>query len=435
MKKIIASAGLIALGAAGTKAAALAGAAGGDKPWDVSLTVRGFYDDNYSLSPNGPTKRDTFGVEVKPSVGIAFNAEQTTFGARYTYDMRYYADRKQNKIDSAHDFNVWLMHQFSERYSVDVADTFTIAQEPQLIDPTFSSVSRSNGNNIHNDGNINFHARLTQALELILGYRNEFYDYDDHGAVGTTFFGIPVGISPRPTFSGLLDRIEHYITADIQWQFRPATAAVFGYQFEWADYTGNEPIGIFAPTFPGKFVFSKNRDSYSHFVYAGLNHSFRRDLTGTLRAGVQVTEFYDAPGGNTSVVSPYVDMSMRYTYRSGSYAELGFKHIRNATDAFSASASSITTDQETSAVYGALTHAFTPKFIGNLTGQYQHATFNGGANDGQSDNIYLFGASLEYHFNRHLSTEVGYNYDRVDSNIGGRGYSRNQVFLGMTASY
>ncbi len=447
MKKIITSAGLIALTAAGTRAAAVAGVAGSDKPWDVSLTVRGFYDDNYSLSPGGPTKRDTFGIQVKPSVGVSFNADQTTFGARYTYDARYYADRKVNSMDSTHEFNVWLMHQFSERYSADVANTFTLTDMPQLIDPTTpTTTTRSNGNNMHNDGNLNFHARLTQTLELVLGYRNEFYDYDNHGAVPVYFLGlIPVGITSGPlappftgpTYSGLLDRIEHYISSELHWQFQPATAAVLGYQFEWADYTGNEPIGIFpTTTFPfSTFVYSKNLSSYSHFVYAGFNHSFRRDLTGTLRVGVQAIDYYNAPGGNSTDLSPYVDLSMRYAYRSGSYAEVGFRHNRNATDGFSTSATSITTDQETSAVYGSLTHAFTPKIIGNLSGSYQHSTFNGGSNDGLSDDIFVFGTSLEYHFNRHLSMDVGYNYDKVDSKLGGRGYSRNQVFLGMTATY
>jgi uncharacterized protein (PEP-CTERM system associated) len=63
------------------------------------------------------------------------------------------------------------------------------------------------------------------------------------------------------------------------------------------------------------------------------------------------------------------------------------------------------------------------------------STYNGGSLNNQTDDIIMVGVSLEYHFNRHLSAEVGYNYDRVSSNISGRDYDRNRFFLGMTASY
>src|SRR2546428_14188570 len=94
MKRMIASAGLVALGAAGVQAAAYTpGFASVDqsKPWSVSATLRGFYDDNYATATSGsPEKRDSFGFELSPSGSLSFSEGPTDGGLRYTYSMRYY---------------------------------------------------------------------------------------------------------------------------------------------------------------------------------------------------------------------------------------------------------------------------------------------------------------------------------------------------------
>jgi hypothetical protein len=402
MKKIIASAGLVALGAAGTQAAVQMGTAA--KPWDVELTVRGFNDDNYNMASSGPGKRSSFGVEVKPSVGLGLTGQQTSFGTRYTYDMRYYDDRKNNTADHSHEFNAWVVHAFSERYSVDAAETFTLAQEPLQQDPSFGTV-RSNGSSIHNEGDFDFHAQLTRMLELVLGYRNNLYNYNND------------------SYAALLNRMEHLAKMDFRWQFQPTTIGVLGYQFGLIDYMGHGAGSTY-------------RNNRSQYVYVGLDHNFRKNLTGSVRVGGQYVDFYNTRAGDgvegkhVTELNPYANVSMRYNYAAGSWFEMGVEHHRNATDGSSL-------DQETTSVFASLTHAFTPKLTGNLNGQYQNAAFTGGLGTfaGQSDNIYLLGASLEYHFTQHLSADVGYNYDKVDSKITGRSYDRNRVYLGMTASY
>jgi len=43
--------------------------------------------------------------------------------------------------------------------------------------------------------------------------------------------------------------------------------------------------------------------------------------------------------------------------------------------------------------------------------------------------------NLEYQFDQHLAAHVGYNYDRLVSDVAGRDFTRNRVYLGVTASY
>ena len=69
MNKITTTAGLFALSAASIHAAVNtmpAGSQQATKPWSVSATLRGFYDDNYSTSPRD-LRRNSFGIEVSPS--------------------------------------------------------------------------------------------------------------------------------------------------------------------------------------------------------------------------------------------------------------------------------------------------------------------------------------------------------------------------------
>ena len=79
MKKIVASVGLVAVGASAIQSASAQDIAAIDKskPWSVQATLRGFYDDNTGTIaddipiPSGQ-HRDSFGFEVSPAVALAW---------------------------------------------------------------------------------------------------------------------------------------------------------------------------------------------------------------------------------------------------------------------------------------------------------------------------------------------------------------------------
>src|SRR5437867_10409712 len=136
MKKIIASASLAALGVASLQAAYAPGLSPQEraKLWTISLSLRGFYDDNYTTSFT-TTKRDSYGLELSPSLGVNIALDQTLIGFSYAYGMRYYEDRPRNSADHTHQVDFKLNHAFTERYKLAVNDNFVAAQEPQLLDP------------------------------------------------------------------------------------------------------------------------------------------------------------------------------------------------------------------------------------------------------------------------------------------------------------
>src|ERR1051326_4569876 len=115
MKKIIASASLAALGAAGVQAAYAPGLSPMEKakPWTISAVLRGFYDDNPTASFR-TQKQESWGLEVSPSLGVNIAMDQTLIGFNYTYDLRFYEARAKNDADHTHDLSLKISHQRSE---------------------------------------------------------------------------------------------------------------------------------------------------------------------------------------------------------------------------------------------------------------------------------------------------------------------------------
>jgi hypothetical protein len=285
---------------------------------------------------------------------------------------------------------------------------------------------RAQGDNIHNDGTITLDTQWTRLLGTEISYENNLYDYQNSG-----------GNEINPSLAGLLNRLQHDISLNVNWRLQPTLLAFVGYQFEQVNYNGGEAIAI-NPIILASPVQSDNRDSRSQYVYAGGQYTPLDNLSLSAQAGIQYADYYNpAPGDpSTSQLSPYAKLSGTYTYLPGSYVQLGFTQSRNATDVVAPTANGkITEDQESSVIYGSLNHQITPRLIGSLLGQIQYSTFNGGTYDGQSETWYSLGLNLAYTITPHVSTEIGYNYDDLTSDVPGEKYSRNRVYLGVTGTY
>ena len=440
MKKLFISLGLAAAGTASLQAAYApdADAMQSTKIWSVAATLRGFYDDNYSTSSNGH-KQGSAGYEVSPSVGLDVPLQQTEIGLRYTYGLYYYQERQNqgnDPYDQSHQVDLWLDHAFTERWQTKVSDTFAIGQEPELLNPSGGPTAqplRVEGNNIANNGTVTLNTDWTRLFSTVLTYNNGFYDYQNHG---TTVAGLEGLTPPGPqtaSQAGILNRIDQSVALDLQWHVAPETIALIGYQFEWVDYTGNEPIATDPVT--GNTYFSDSRNNTSDFGYVGLQRNWLPNLTTSIKVGVQYTDNYG--DSSPSTTTPYTVSSLTYTYAPGSYLQFGVTHEQNATDVVTPNVSSgkITQSQESTLVSASVNQQITPKLLGSVIGSIQYSTYNQGAFENEADVDYGVGLNLNYAFNQHFSGEVGYNFDDLQSNVPGRAYSRNRVYLGVTATY
>ncbi len=409
MKKVLSSMAVLAVGAAVAPEAPAQ-----DKPWNVSASLRGFYDDNYTTANKNAFggKLHSFGFEVSPSISYRLAFDPTVITAGYKYGMRYFEDRASRNVPSAdhsHDLSLKLVHQFPERYRLEVSDNFVVSQEPAL--GLGGLPFRSNGNNIRNVANAIFGGELNPTFGYDVSYNNTFYDFQQTG---------------QDRFSALLDRVEHLAGANLRWNATQSTTALVGYQFGIVDMTSNELISHDVRG----FVPASTRDNTSHYGFVGAEHLVTRQLKTTGRVGVQYAEYSKAIPSRSNV-SPYVDVSATWEYLAGSTVMLGLRHARNATDV-----SVGTLDAESTALFGKWSHKVTPRLTASLLGQAQMSAFNQGQSNDKSESLLMAGANLSYEvIKNRLSTELGYNFDRLDSDIGNRSYSRNRLYLGIRASY
>jgi hypothetical protein len=435
MKRIVASVGLVAVGASGLQAGVLQDlTTESGKPWTASATLRGFYDDNINTIPSNATllpgsSRSSFGWEVSPALQFSFPMEQTTLSFGAVYSLKYYENKPEgdaNNIDQTVDINAALTHAFSERYQLSVRDDFVIGQEPDMLRAgnTYTTFQRISGDNMRNYGSISLAAQITPEFGIDVGYANTWTDY-----ANDTSTGIPGTYGFYPSNAGLLNESDNVIHLDTRYQLAPQTIGVVGYQFRDTFYTGDQVIS----SGPPPFMLSDARNAIAHYGYIGIDENFRPDLTGSVRVGGRYTDYYNNPFSQNGA-SPYAMLNLKYTYLPESSVTLGFSYDYSPSTYFSQNLQGITLNAQAATVYVALTHRITPKLFGNIIAQYQNSTYYGGAYDGKTDNYYLVGLSLQYHFTPNFSAEVGYNFDDVYSEIA-NSYTRNRVYVGVTGSY
>jgi len=417
---MITTAGLAALGAATVFPGMAQELGTQQKPWAIGGTIRGFYDDNYYVYPGTTAfpRKDTFGFEVSPQASYNLHRDQTDAGLSYQYGFRYYIERPHPKDDQSHQVNGRFAHAFNDRYSMDLSDSFVVAQEPAILEPAplggVAQSRRSEGNNARNQGRIGFTANVLTHLNLQVGYSNTSYDYEEDAS------RVPVG-----SHSAVLDRMEHLITADTYYQIFPKTQVGLSYQYQVVDYSS---ASFYVPGVPGNV-----RDNDSHFIAAGIKQNLNASVQLEAKVGVQFTQYKNAAWGDET--SPYADGNVRWAYAEGSALQAGVRHQRLATDVTIAGGG-IASDAEATSVYLSLNHQITAKINAQAQAQYQHSDFNlSGATGSFSDEMFFAGLNLSYQITQNIAAEAGYSYDRLDSDLLLRSYYRHRAFLGVRLSF
>ncbi len=388
-----------------------------DKPWNVSATVRGFYDDNYLTRYSD--RRDSYGFEISPEAKIAIRQEMTTFDASYRYGMRYYDDRNNNRADHSHELNLSLNHSFSDKCRLSIEDSFVVAQEPEVIEPGMGMLAtplRTDGNNMRNRAAADFAYRATESISIEPGYSFSFYDYEESG------------LNSR---SALLDRYEHLAYLNLRWvNMLENTDGLIGYQFGVIDHNSNDlillPDGSREP--------SDLRDNYSHYIYLGAEHRFSELFRTKVLIGAQYTKYTEAndilgPNIDDDQINPFVDASLIYQGKYGEF-QLGVRHARSQTDL-------VIFDAEATSVYGSFKREIYGGIKGSITGMYQFSDFEDPTSvmNDQSEGFMMLGANLSYDINKFIAAEVGYNYDLLSSDVQFRSYHRNRVYWGLRGTF
>ena len=430
MKKLFVSAGLVAISAANLHADEYAPdftAMDASKPWTVSGTLRGFYDDNFTTSPNGQ-KQGSAGFEFSPQASIIVPLQQTELGLRYTYGLYYYQQRENqgaNPIDQSHEADLWIDHAFSQRWEGKIEDTFTSQQDPSLSSSATAVPYRVEGNNIQNVGTITAQTEWSMLFSTDFGYQNTWVDYANSADIDGA------------SLVGLFNEDQHSGWASLNYQYLPDLSFMIKYTLTWDDYTGNQVIGEKTPT---ELYNSDSRNAITHNISVGAQYAATANLSLLAWVGFSYVDNYNLPSFDnqkSDSYQPSANIAATYTYLPGDYVQVGFTQSQSTapTSDVSASDGSLTLYQESSVIYASVNHQITPKLTGSLLGHYQYNSWQSGGNSGESQNWYTFGASLAYTFNPLITAEVGYNFYYLTKTSPLPGYSRNVGYASVTASF
>ena len=439
MKKLIASMGLVALGMMGFQATSET-----SKPWSISGTLRAFYDDNITTLPdvillgldaegkvpiNPETgmpedlpevrKQESFGIAFNPKIEYGMNRDQTELGLSYGFGLRWYDDRDPDAADYSHAISAHLKHSASPDFKFEVSDTLRVAQEPEVMAGTMLR-ARGEQDYLYNQLGIFATKHFADTFTVHAGYSNMLIEYDDAG------------------FAALLDRIEHTPLVHLKKSLGSETEVLVGYRYKFVDYTAGEIIGNDGSK-------SEVRNSESHYVYAGVDRIFDPRTAGSLRLGLQQTDFVEA---DNSASSPFVDANLTYGYAEGSTLQLGIKHERNRTDLAHryhapqderANVGNVILDQAQTVLYGSVRHRLTDRISAQMIAHYINGEYDSsdrGA-DGATDEYFALGLNLSYRVHERMSVEFGYNFDDYSSGLLSyyRSYDRSRVYLGIQASF
>ncbi|NQU09287.1 outer membrane beta-barrel protein [bacterium] len=367
------------------------------RPWGVTLNTRGEYDDNIHTAPSN-TVSGWKGI-IEPQLLLNLPGEQTFLGLRYNYRATVYEDRPGDEVDHAHTGNLILSHAFTPRLAADLRNRLVRGVEPELVETEqgVPLVTRRRGDYFYNDVNGSVRYNLSRRWVGSLEADWTLWRYDD----------APADRDDRDLYSG---------TLGAAYAVDPRTTVGLNYRFLRIDYQQSGTNDL--------------RNSDSHFGYVSLVHRFNPLLSGQLNAGAEYRDF----GDGTTQTSPDVNANLSYAYARGSALTAGLRYGIATTEA----AGYRSTDSLVG--YGQVTHRLTPKFFAGANLAYTHSTFENpapglGLPSGTSESTLTTGVSLRYEFTSWCSASGGYSFDRVDSDVAGRGYDRNRAWLGLRLAY
>ncbi|HEY8967342.1 MAG TPA: outer membrane beta-barrel protein [Candidatus Methylacidiphilales bacterium] len=385
------------------------------KVFSVSVAAREQYDDNIYTSHDNKTS--DFETILSPSFLFNYPMTDTLLSARYTFGATAYADRDKT-FDTSHDLVLRANHTFSSRFSLDVRDRVHYDNQPEI--DAGSTVNRVAGTYLNNTFSIQGTTTWTPKLSTVTSYTNDYFTYDD------------------PSIASVNNRDTHTFQNDFRYSLSPTVTLVNGFSVNINNYEHKAfvPGGqlAFDPSIgfyltPDQMI---SRDWNSYALYTGADWTLLPELTVGARAGGNYTTY--SANNIDSAFSPYATAFV--TWQTGAKSSVDFSYFHSVSPTDIGAYSSATSD----ALSLTGTYKFTPKLTGRVQGSY---TMNlNEANTSVSQNVSDYHEntlgvtlSLGYDFTQYLNFNLGYSYTNVDADSIVSSYNRNQVSLGLTASF
>ena len=373
-------------------------------PFQVSVTVRGGYDDNVNLSSFD--QEESFFTNVGLGLTYTFGSPRTqislTSGASFTY----YLDRTDGGGD-ADDFDVnaylgfAIVHKVTPRLTVGANLYATYQSQPdfQTFAAGNTNFSRQSQDFFFTINKFTLGYAWTPRFSTVSSYTLGYTNYDDE------------------VISRFQDRFEHTFGNEFRFLVMPTTTAVAEYRYGVVDYTE-----------------TSNRDSQSHFLLAGIDHSFSPRFNISTRGGVEFRDYDNiglVGGGDGNQTSPYGELTLNYALAQGTSISW--------TNRYSIEQSDVPEllSRQTYRTAVSVRHAITSRITAGLNIAYQNDDYDGNATVAAfTEDSFDISLGIRYAVTRNIALDAGYTHTEVvsDSRLF-REYSRNRYYLGATFAF
>lgn len=360
-------------------------------PFRVSVSVREGYDDNIYTSKLAPV--DSFYTNGNVTLDYKFGNARTQVAFQAFGGLSYYYDHPFGReYDINTGVGLTISHQATPRLGLGAAIYLAYQSEPDFN--TGFGINRRSGNYFYTSDKFSTSYQWAPRFSTVTSYTLGALNYED-SSVG--FFE---------------DRFEHTFGNEFRFLVLPTTTAVAEYRFLITDY-------VDAP-----------RDSTTHFVLGGLDHSFNPRFNVSLRGGAQFREFANF-GERTS---PYAEATLNYALTEKSSVSWNNRYGLDEPDIpGAASRTSFRTGLRAN-------YAFTPRISSTFSFYYQHDENDSLATPvffvpSFTENSLDLSLGVRYEINSTFAALAGYSHTEVLSDITLREYARNRYYLGLNATF
>ena len=358
-----------------------------------SFTVRiggGAYHDSNIF---GGATDETSSMVYRFAPSVNFNASvsaQTFFSASYNPTFDRVVDRPLNEDLISHLMNVRLAHAFSKPTTLDISDTYTIAENPESLlagiplntDQSFDS----------NQFNAIFDSGINERLGYTFKGRSSTFAFD------------------LPTLASQLDRSETLVGVSINYALSE-TSKVLG-EFRYLDVTYDLGGNL--------------KDKHSYYFLGGYDYNPTEKSAVTVRVGLEQRYRSGAPNDDY----PYAEITGRYAYGEKSFVSAGYIY---ATEEISNVA--LYTDIQVNRFFVNMQHAMTAQITGSVFYNIEPATLNGraGVSPDRDETTHRGGLALTYQPRRNWLVAATVDIDSTKSDDNNRDLERQRI--GIDARY
>lgn len=307
----------------------------------------------------------------------------------YEPEFEIYADNSDQNTTS-HQFEGVLQYNLKGGLSIELLDQFI-----DTYDAYSSSLAdrEKQDKYITNLANITIGYRISDKLNVNLGYSNFLVDYDEK-------------LSER------WNRTDHTATGYIYFQVRPKAAVFTGYEFTQINYEEDE-----------------RSDNTENRFYGGFQWDVTEKSRGRIKAGYGDKDFDAAD----------IENSQDYIY------EIQLDHRLTRKTSLSLFAYRKKEEANFSAYDYILTHKATASYMQRVTNKisigmrlsYAYESFEGevnliGKSEERKDDLYYLNPYIRYHFRDWFSMDLEYKYEKRDSNTTLYEFETNSLLIGLS---